>query len=67
MQGKVSGIISKLRAKTYLKKQTNFGFLDIKTINPLTPNNLQRPRAVSHLKIKIPIKNSRQAALRGGI
>jgi hypothetical protein len=67
MQGKVSGIISKPRAKIYLKKQINVGFLDFKTINPLTPNNLQRPHAVSPLKIKTPIKNSRQAALRGGI
>jgi hypothetical protein len=36
-------------------------------INPLTPNDLQRRRAVSPLKIKIPTKKSRQAALRGGI
>jgi hypothetical protein len=35
--------------------------------NPLTPINLKRRRAVSHLKIKIPSKKSRQAALRGGI
>jgi hypothetical protein len=39
----------------------------IDTINPLTPNDLQRRRAVKSLKIKIPSKNSRQAALRGGI
>jgi hypothetical protein len=36
-------------------------------INPLTPNDLQKRRAVSPLKIKIPSKNSGQAALRGGI
>jgi hypothetical protein len=36
-------------------------------INPLTPNDLQRRRAVSHLKIKIPSKKSRQAVLRGRI
>jgi hypothetical protein len=35
--------------------------------NPLTPNDLKRRHAVSHLKIKVPSKNSRQAALRGGI
>jgi hypothetical protein len=34
---------------------------------PLTPNDLQRRRAVSPLKIKIPSKKSRQAALREGI
>jgi hypothetical protein len=54
-----------------------------RNINPLTPNDLQRRRAVSPLQIKIPSKNSinemhgsrskipskksRQAALRGGI
>jgi hypothetical protein len=27
------------------------------SINPLTPNDLQRRRAVSPLKIKIPVKN----------
>jgi hypothetical protein len=37
------------------------------SLNPLTPNDLYRRRAVSPLKIKIPSKNSRQAALRGGI
>jgi hypothetical protein len=36
-------------------------------INLLTPNDLQTRRAVSPLKIKIPSKKSRQAALRGGI
>jgi hypothetical protein len=36
-------------------------------VNSLTPNDLQRRRAVSPLKIKIPSKKSRQAALRGGI
>jgi hypothetical protein len=35
--------------------------------NHLTPNDLHRRRTVSHLKIKIPRKKSRQAALRGGI
>jgi hypothetical protein len=30
------------------------------TINPLTPNDLQRRRAVSPLKIKIPSKNMRK-------
>jgi hypothetical protein len=35
--------------------------------NPLTSNDLQRRPAVSHLKIKIPSKKSRQAALHGGI
>jgi hypothetical protein len=29
-------------------------------VNPLTPNDLQRRRAVSPLKIKIPIKNMRE-------
>jgi hypothetical protein len=38
-----------------------------KWINHLTPNDLQRRRAVSPLKIKILSKNSRQATLRGGI
>jgi hypothetical protein len=38
-----------------------------KWVNPLTPNDLQRRRTVSPLKIKIPSKNTRQAALRGGI
>jgi hypothetical protein len=28
--------------------------------NPLTPNDLKRRRAVSHLKIKIPSKNVRE-------
>jgi hypothetical protein len=47
-------------------------FLDLRhdgitSIKPLTPNDLQRRRAVSPLKIKIPSKKSRQAALRGGI
>jgi hypothetical protein len=32
----------------------------ISTINPLTPNNLYRCRAVSPLKIKIPSKNMRE-------
>jgi hypothetical protein len=36
-------------------------------INPLTPNDLQRRRAVTPLKIKVPTKKSQQAALRGGI
>jgi hypothetical protein len=36
-------------------------------VNPLTPNDLQRRRAVSPLKIKIPSKKFRQAALRVGI
>jgi hypothetical protein len=36
-------------------------------MNPLIPNNLQRRHAVSPLKIKIPSKKSRQAALRRGI
>jgi hypothetical protein len=36
-------------------------------VNPLTPNDLKRRRAVSHLKIKITSKKSRQATLRGGI
>jgi hypothetical protein len=36
-------------------------------INPLTPNDLYRRRAVSPLKIKIPSKKTRQAALSGGI
>jgi hypothetical protein len=35
--------------------------------NPLMSNDPQRRRAVSPLKIKIPIKKSRQAELRGGI
>jgi hypothetical protein len=36
-------------------------------LNPLTPNDLYRRRAVNPLKIKILSKKSRQAALRGGI
>jgi hypothetical protein len=32
-------------------------------VNPLTPNDLLRRRAVNHLKIKIPSKKSQQAAL----
>jgi hypothetical protein len=28
-------------------------------VNPLTPNDLEKRRAVSHLKIKIPSKNMR--------
>jgi hypothetical protein len=36
-------------------------------INSLTPNDFQRRRAVSRLKMKIPSKKSWQAALRGGI
>jgi hypothetical protein len=35
--------------------------------NPLTPNDLQRRRAVNTLKIKIPSKKSRRVALCGGI
>jgi hypothetical protein len=31
-----------------------------KRLNPLTPNDLQRRRAVSPLKIKIPSKNMRK-------
>jgi hypothetical protein len=30
---------------------------DLNNINPLTPNDLKRRRAVSPLKIKIPVKN----------
>jgi hypothetical protein len=37
----------------------NVKILDI-NINPLTPNDLQRRRAVSPLKIKIPSKNMRE-------
>jgi hypothetical protein len=37
------------------------------SFNPLTPNDLERRRAVSPLKIKIFSKKSRQAALRGWI
>jgi hypothetical protein len=29
-------------------------------LNPLTPNNLQRSRALSPLKVKIPSKNMRE-------
>jgi hypothetical protein len=36
-------------------------------LKPLTSNDLQRHRAVSPLKIKIPSTKVRQAALRGGI
>jgi hypothetical protein len=36
-------------------------------IDPLTPTDLKRRHAVGTLKIKIPGKKSRQAALRGGI
>jgi hypothetical protein len=36
------------------------GRLSGKTINPLTPNNWKRRRAVSPLKIKIPSKNMRE-------
>jgi hypothetical protein len=34
--------------------------LENKNINPLTPNDLKRRRAVSPLKIKIPSKNMRE-------
>jgi hypothetical protein len=36
-------------------------------VNPLTPNDLQRRREMSPLKITIPSKKSRQAAWRGEI
>jgi hypothetical protein len=36
-------------------------------INPLTPNDLQKRRAMVPLKIKIPSKKSQLAALRGEI
>jgi hypothetical protein len=39
--------------QTAVSQQTEFNF------NPLMPNELQRCRAVSHLKIKIPSKKSR--------
>jgi hypothetical protein len=39
----------------------------VSIFNRLTPNDLQRRRAVSPLKIKIPNKKSQQAPLRGGI
>jgi hypothetical protein len=42
-------------------KQTNkHTWISYITINPLTPNDLQRRRAVSPLKIKIPNKNMRE-------
>jgi hypothetical protein len=41
--------------------------LSSRHLNPLTPNDLKRRRVVRPLKIKIPSKKSRQAALRGGI
>jgi hypothetical protein len=34
--------------------------VSISWFNPLTPNDLQRRRAVSPLKIKIPSKNTRE-------
>jgi hypothetical protein len=34
--------------------------------NPLTPNDLKRRRAMTPLKVKIPSKKSRHAALWGG-
>jgi hypothetical protein len=39
----------------YLKDNASSG-----SVNPLTPNDLYRRRAVSPLKIKIPSKNMRQ-------
>jgi hypothetical protein len=36
-------------------------------MNPVTANDLHKRRAMSPLKIKVPSKKSRQAALRGGI
>jgi hypothetical protein len=36
-------------------------------VNPLTPSDLQRRRAMNRLKIKNPSKKFRHAALRGGI
>jgi hypothetical protein len=41
--------------------------LETRRFNRLTPNDLQRCREERPLKIKIPSKQSRQAALRGGI
>jgi hypothetical protein len=35
-------------------------FIMLSTFNPLMPNDLQKRRAVSPLKIKIPIKNMRE-------
>jgi hypothetical protein len=50
----------------YISLQVTYP-LFLSDFNPLTPNDLQRRRAMSPLKIKIPSKKYRQAALRGGI
>jgi hypothetical protein len=47
-------------------KLTNWVTTQI-SINPLTPNELWKLRAVSPLKIRIPSKKSRKEALREGI
>jgi hypothetical protein len=39
---------------------TKYILFNFKTVNPLTPNELWRRRAVSELKIKIPSKNMRE-------
>jgi hypothetical protein len=41
-------------------REINSLALENSVINPLTPNDLQRRRAVSPLKIKIPSKNTRE-------
>jgi hypothetical protein len=45
---------------TRFKKIPEMSDPQISIVNPLTPNDLERRRAVSPLKIKIPIKNIRE-------
>jgi hypothetical protein len=47
--------------------EDQYTFFSLLSLNPLTLNDLERRRAVSLLKIKIPSKKSRQAALHGVI
>jgi hypothetical protein len=56
--------IRQMRIACWITKATD---THSELFNPLTTNDLQRRRAVSPLKIKIPSNKSRQAALREGI
>jgi hypothetical protein len=54
------------RPETHASDRSATG-TDKRDVSPFKPNDLQRRRAVSLLKTKIPRKKSRQTALRGGI
>jgi hypothetical protein len=52
--------LSKTAGNMYAPKTSSLTGEWGKLLNPLTPNDLQRRRAVSPLKIKIPSKNMRE-------